>query len=357
MAVNLASKYEKQFAAAFKPNSFFDGKVSTQYNFSGVREIAVYSPVTVPLNNYNRTGTERFGQIGEMSTSLQKMELMQDKSFIQALDRGNYTDQQMAISAGAWLQEEIKAVATPHTEKYAVAAWVKNAGSIITMDAAPAKTTIADKLSGMTTHQTNKFVPEDGRYLYISASTLATLRLSTEILGIDSLGEKSLSKGVVGAVFGAKIVVLPDSFFPENCYALLARKESILLPRKIAHFSTKDNPDNIDGWLMRGRMYFDAFVLGAKADGVTALVKTSEKQATPTIAHSSGSLTLTSASAGSIKYTTDGTDPKYSASALVYSSAVSTSGWEAGKYKVKAVAYGAAGKFTSDVAEQEITIA
>ena len=30
MAVNLASKYEKQFEAAFKPNAYFEGKTNTK---------------------------------------------------------------------------------------------------------------------------------------------------------------------------------------------------------------------------------------------------------------------------------------------------------------------------------------
>ena len=355
MAVNLATKYEKQFAAAFKPTSIFEGKVNSQYNWEGAKEIAVYSPVTVELNDYKRSGNERFGKIEEMSTSLQKMALRKDKSFIQALDRGNYTDQQMAISAGAWLQEEIKSVATPHTEKCAMAEYINNAGGVNTISAAPTKSTITEALAGLVVGATNAYAPEDGRYLYVKASSHGLLRLSPEFVGNDKLGEKALAKGQIGTFMGAKVIATPDSYFPANSYALLARKDSILLPRKIAMFTVKSDPDNIDGWLMRGRLYFDAFVLGAKCGGVQSLVLASAKQATPTITYASSAISIASNGASEIYYTVDGTDPRYSSSAEKYASAVSTAGFEDGDYTVKAVAYKSGG-FASDVAESTITV-
>ncbi len=41
MAVNLATKYAKQFAAAFAPTSYFKGKVSEAYKFDGVKKIVI----------------------------------------------------------------------------------------------------------------------------------------------------------------------------------------------------------------------------------------------------------------------------------------------------------------------------
>ena len=68
--------------------------------------------------------------------------------------------------------------------------------------------------------------------------------------------------------------------------------------------------DRIDGWLMEGRLWFDAFVLGAKANGVCAIVLSSKKQTTPSITVGSGNVTIASANAAKILYTLDGTDPR-----------------------------------------------
>lgn len=358
MAQNLATKYEKQFEAAFAPNSFFEGKVDTKYTFNGAKTINIYSPVTTELVNYSRTGSQRYGETSEMDTVIQTLTLTQDKGFTKALDRGNYTDSMMSISAGTWMSEQIKGVVTPTVEKYAVTRWLRSAGTLGTIAAKPTKTTLIAALAEGVEALTNASVPEDNRFLFLPAEMFKLMKLSSEFLAVQTLGEKALSKGVVGEFMGAKVVSMPNNYFPENCYGLLARKESLLMPRKIASFQTHDNPPGIDGWLMEGRVYYDAFVLGAKSEGVWALVLADKQQAAPSIAHSSASLTITSTGADSIAYTIDGGDPRYVHDALTYSAAISTSGWAAGSYVVRAVAYGSSSTpFTSAVTTQTITIA
>lgn len=356
MAVNLATKYEKQFAAAFQPNSYFEGKTNTKYTFDGANTIRIYSPVTTELVDYNRTGANRYGAPNEMDTVIQELTLKQDKGFTKTLDRGNYTDQMMSISAGAWMNEQIKGVVTPSTEKYALGEWIKYAGKISGIQEKPAADTIVAALAEGVKTMTDAFVPEDERFLYITSEMFLYLKLADQFLGVDSLAEKALSKGILGEFMGAKVVVLPTSYMPENCYALLARKESLLLPRKIASFKTHNNPPGIDGWLMEGRVYYDAFVIGAGCNGVWALVLAEKRQAKPTVTFSQKKLTIVSSGAAEIRYTLDGTDPRFDAHARNYSGEMDLSGMEPGTYKLRAVAFGENGKFTSEVAEMTITI-
>lgn len=342
MAQNLASKYEKQFDEAFKPNSYFEGKVNNKYKFDGAKKISIYSPVTVPLTDYQRSGANRFGDPSELDNTLQELELTQDKGFSKTLDRGNYEDSMMAISAGAWMNEQIKTVVTPTTEKYALAKWLLYSGKTAGIDAAPTKTTVTEALANGIQALTDAYVPEEGRYLYVTAATAKVLKLSGEWLSADTLAEKALSKGVIGNFMGAAVVTLPTSYFPDNAYAFLAHRSSLMLPRKISVFRTHNNPPGIDGWLMEGRVYYDAFTLANKAGGTWALVKSSQKLAAPT----ASSKVLSCANATKILYTTDGSDPRFSQSAAVAgSSAISFSG------KIKAVGIGGNGYYTSDVAE------
>ena len=347
MAQNLAIKYAKQFAAAFAPNSFLEGRYSTKWSFEGVREIAVQSPVTVPMSAYTRGGANRYGEPTEMDTALQKMMLTKDEGFTKTLDRGNYTDSQMAISAANWLNEQVKQVVRPTTEKYALNKWAHEAGSALTIASAPTKSTITDAMMDLDVALDNGNVSDEARYLYIPTSMHKLISLSSEFLSLEKLGEKAVGRGHIGQIGMMKVIKVPDAYLPENCYGLVAHKDAVILARKLSEIHRHIDPPGISGWLMEGRCYYDAFVLGAKANGVAALVLASAKQAAPTISISDSKATITASGASRIMYTVDGSDPRYSASAQVYTAAVTIP--EGGV--VKAVAYKDGG-FASDVAEK-----
>ncbi|HBS60885.1 MAG TPA: hypothetical protein DEA44_16685, partial [Firmicutes bacterium] len=318
------------------------------------------SPVTTPLTDYSRTGANRYGTPGEMDTVVQTLTLSQDKGFTKTLDRGNYTDSMMAISAANFMAEQIKGVVTPTVEKYGMTQFVTHAGQIDAAAAALTKSNVVEYLASGTQAMKDKFVPDDGQYLCVPASTFKLLSISPEFLGIDALGEKALEKGVVGVFQGAKVTVLPSSYFPENTLAMIARKESLLLPKKITTYKTHTNPPGIDGWLMEGRVYYDAFVVGGKADGVWVLCDKDKQQAAPTITYTGGAtdtIEIASPSASAIRYTINGGDPRYDRNALTYGSAIDTSDWEAGDYVIQAVAYGGSSTpFTSDVTKSTVAV-
>lgn len=78
------------------------------------------------------------------------------------------------------------------------------------------------------------------------------------------------------------------------------------------------NPPGISGNLLEGRQYYDLFVFGVKCDGVYVNVNTGSGKgtvcATPTVNATTGAISCTTAGAV-LKFTTDGTDPRYSANA------------------------------------------
>lgn len=84
------------------------------------------------------------------------------------------------------------------------------------------------------------------------------------------------------------------------------------MPYKIADAKVHEDPVGVSGALIEGRHYYDAYVLGAKCGGVYALVETGSISAAPSV--SGGKITGT----GTIRYTLDGSDPRYSDSAKDY---------------------------------------
>lgn len=349
MAINLASKYSEKILQEFVHQSYIQNNVSGEYDLTGVRSLTIYTPKTVDLNDYDRTATaNRFGTPVEMEDNVQELTMSKDKGFSITIDRGNNSDQLMIKEAGKMLSLQIQEKVVPMMDKYAFATFSMNAGKVKGITK-PTKSTIVGAIMDAATELDEKLVPAENRYLYITAEMYNLLRQSGEFLAVDTLANKALSKGVVGQIADMTVVKVPSSYFPADCYFIVMYKNSGIMPVKIKTQRVLKEVPGIDGSMLEGRYYFDAFVLGTRAAGIYAAVSTSKVQADPTISAASSSTTITSSGATQIKYTTDGTDPRYSKSAKVYSAAIS--GLSAGTV-VKAVAYGSA--FPSAVAEATV---
>ena len=103
-----------------------------------------------------------------------------------------------------------------------------------------------------------------------------------------------------------------EAYLPEDVYFLVAHKDAVLMPYKIADAKVHEDPVGVSGALIEGRHYYDAYVLGAKCGGVYALVDEDCRSSAPTI--SQGKITAF----GKVRYTLDGSDPRYSDSAKDY---------------------------------------
>jgi DNA-binding protein YbaB len=326
MAINLAKKYESQILTKWQAESFLAGKVNDKYSFAGVRSITIYSPVTVDLSDYSRTATaNRFGTPVEMQDTIQELTLSQDKSFSITIDKGNNADQLNIKGAGEMLALQIKEKMVPHQDKYAILAFVQNGGKSVAISA-PAVGTIVTLLANGLTELDNQMVPDDGRFIYLGATNYNMLRLSTEFLAVDPMAEKSLGRGIVGSFMNAMVVKVPDSYMPAGVPFFIMHRDSGVYPMKLKTLRVLSDVAGIDGSVLEGRNYFDAFVLGQKAVGiyVAHVSGTLAKYATPTTSYagSGATVTLTNGAipTGSTCYfTTDGSDPRYSATAKVAS--------------------------------------
>ena len=91
-------------------------------------------------------------------------------------------------------------------------------------------------------------------------------------------------------------------------------------PMKLQDYKIHTDPPGISGDLVEMRVIFDAFVKPTKADGIYVACKTGTVAADPTIVIASNTATITSDTTDAvIKYTTDGSDPRFSDTALTYS--------------------------------------
>ena len=354
MAINLAAKYSKEIANAFTLRSVVDGTTNKDYDFTGVKTLNVYTPVTQSLADYQRTGTSRYGTPTELQDTMQELMLTRDRSFSITIDKGNNSEQMGAKEASRILSIEMNEQAIPEMDKYALGRFADYAGKIVALDAAPTSENIAQKLSDGMVAMSNKNVPADGRFIFIGWSCFGALRLSNQFIGVESLAKSALVKGAIGTFMGAQVVVVPDDYLKKGdktCYFIITHKNSVIQPKKVQDYFVKENPAGINGALLEGRFIYDAFVLGGRCDGVYAAVASGAQQTAP-YAASTKKETIASSGADFILYTTDGTDPRYSSSAVKAvggSAAVDLSGFAGGSAVLKAVAI-KDGAFTSDLA-------
>ena len=319
MAINLHDKYAKQIQTEFKRESLLVDRLSNKYSFSGARTVNVVTPITVPMVDYTRSGTNRYGNPVEMQDVVQEMTLTQDKSFSMTIDKGNNQDQSGVKEAGKMLSLQLSEQAIPLMDTYGFNALAHKAGKIVGNSTALTKSNICARITAGTTFMDNAEVPVEDRTLFLTSETYTLLRTSDEFMKCDSILEKSLAKGQVGTYDGMRVVKVPQSRFPANVNFMIVHKGAGCAPVKLNDTKLHRDPPGISGNLLEGRQYYDLFVFGAKCNGVYVEVNTASGGgvicAAPTIA-ASGIFSSTTGGT-SFKFTTDGSDPRYSKTAKI----------------------------------------
>lgn len=347
MAINLHTKYDKKIQSRFVRESLLAGVLDNSYSFTGVKTVKISTPITVPMVDYTRSGSNRYGTPTEMQDVVQELTLTQDKSFSLTIDKGNNADQNGIKEAGKMLSLQIAEQAVPLMDKYGFARLSQMAGRVVGNGTALSKSNVCERITAGTTYMDDAEIPSEGRTLFVPSDTYAKLRLSDEFQKCDGLLDKSLAKGQVGTYDGMRVVKVPTGRWPANVNFIIVHKRAACAPVKLNDTKLHTDPPGISGNLLEGRQYYDLFVFGAKCDGVYVEVNTASGAgtvcATPTLASKALSSTTGSAT---IKYTTDGTDPRYSATAKIYGSALT----EAAGTVVRAYAY-KDGAFPSEVLE------
>ncbi|SBW02368.1 conserved hypothetical protein [uncultured Eubacteriales bacterium] len=323
MAINLTSKFSEKVAERFTLRSLTDSYAGKDYDFSGVKSIKIYSVDSVPVGDYTRSGTARFGNLVELGDTLQEMVMTQDKGFTFSVDAGNAAEQLNIKQVTQRLKRNWDERATPLIDMYRFSKWMNGAGLVAAESAALTKSNIVEKIMIGTAAMSNALVPLTGRTLFIRESVYINVKLASEIVGIDKLGGKSVGSGVVGELDGMSIVRVPDSYFPAGVNFFIKYKNATVDPMKLKTLRVQKNPMGIDGDVAECRFMHDSFTLGTKVNGLYVDIDTAKVVANTAIAVATGKATITSATSGAaIKYTTDGTDPKTSTTAADYSAAV-----------------------------------
>ncbi len=266
MAINYASKYAAQIDERFSKEAMSTGAVNQDYDFVGVKTVNVYSVPTAAMHDYTRSGSNRYGTPEELENSVQELTMSQDRSFTFTIDRGNYSDTQMSNAAGMALQRQIREVVVPEIDKYRFAKICANAGTTAT--GAITKTNAYDVFLDGTTALVDNSVPTAGAVAYVSSAFYKLIKLDPAFIKQGDLAQNIAIKGQVGEIDGIPLVVLPKSYLPAGVEFFVTNKIATTAPVKLSEYKIHDNPPGINGWLVEGRLYHDAFVLDNKKKAI-----------------------------------------------------------------------------------------
>jgi N4-gp56 family major capsid protein len=272
MAVNLASKYSGKVDERFKLKSLTEAATHQEYEWNGVNAVNVYSIATSAMGNYARTGANRYGTPAELDDTVANYTLSRDRAFTFSIDKGNREDSQMVREAGKALARQNDEVVVPEIDIYRLS---KLAAAATANSGVPAATNITtsnaySSFLQATAYLDDNKVPQEGRIAFVTPSFYNFLKQDSTFLKASDIGQTMLINGQVGEVDGVKIVKVPTSYMPAKTPFILVHKSVMCAPKKLQEYKIHENPPGINGNLVEGRIYYDAFVLDAKKKGVYA---------------------------------------------------------------------------------------
>jgi hypothetical protein len=338
MAVNLATKYESKLDERFTQKSLTEAWCGHDYNWDGTNSIKVWTLGEVDLHDYTASGANRFtggSAPSEMDDEVNVYTLVKKRSFAKTIDITNNQDQMFVKKANTVLKTVWDEQMVPEIDQYRLASWANGAGTTVINGTALTNSTIIRQLLVGGSKLNNHRVARDNRVCFVTESMAVETKLASELAYNEKFTDKAIINGEIARMNGMSIVAVPDEDMPAGVEFMIKWKRASADPMKLKMLRSNNNAPGIAGTLIEGLVRYDSFVLAQKAYGIY-VYGTGGIVVTPTASLSSSKIALSSSTAGAtIKYTTDGSNPKTSATAQTYSSALTV---ESGKV-LRAYAY------------------
>lgn len=272
MAINYATTYGKKAVDAFALASITRGVLSTEFNFvadSG-KTVRLFTVATAEMNDYQRTGTARYGTPEELQNTVQELTCARERSFAFTIDALNAMDTGNVHAAAAALRKQIDEVVTPEIDKYTLGA-LAAAVTANKVTTAPTAENAYGLFLDMAAMLDEAKAPTANRVAWVSPTMYKYLKQDDAFVKASDMGQQMLVSGQVGEVDGVKIIKAPASYMPTNTHVIMAHKDAAIQPVRLESYMTHENPPGINGTLCEGLVYYDAFILDARKDAVAVL--------------------------------------------------------------------------------------
>ena len=258
--IHYAEKHSAQIDERFTAASITEAVTNRDYDFTGVKTIKVHSVPTVPMGDYRRSGSNRYGDPAELGDEEQEMTLGQDKAFSFTVDKGNSLDD-AALNAGRALARQTEEVIVPMVDAYRLSVMTREAGC--RAYGAVSKTNAYEAFLDLNAMLNDGKAPRAGRVAIVSSAFYKKLKLDSSFVKSSEIANAAMLNGQIGQVDGVA-VVLDTGVLPKGVELMIAHPSATTAPHKLAEYKTHIDPPGISGVLVEGRDYYDAFVLNNK---------------------------------------------------------------------------------------------
>lgn len=334
MAVNLMEIQPKRLAEELEYASVISGKTSKAFTFDGGDRMKILSLVPQALNSYNRSASSnRYGTPAEQQDAVQYLYLDRDYGYSIPVDKGNFIEGNYLKTAAAVFKNQLNAVVAPDIEKDFFARICFNAGKINASATAISASNVMGRILAAEAAMRNARMPKDSRFVAVPTTILQLIRQA--LTNCDGITDKLLMQGIVGRIGTLMVLEIADTDVPTGVNFVAWHKSSVVFEKTIDEVIAHKNPQGISGTLSEGRFRWGGGIVGQYAGGAYVDCVNTSQQAAPSIAVS-GAITVGSSSDYTL-YTTDGSDPRYSGTAVKITSGT-TPAHTAGD-TIKAVSY------------------
>lgn len=267
--INLATRYSPNVDERFYRESQAMLALNNDYEFKGDKIVKVYSIPIVAMNDYVRSGSNRYGTPTDLTRNVQTLVVNKDRSFTFIIDKGDKIQSEMVSDAGKALSRQLREVVVPEFDTYVfktLATAAQNTGNYSTT-AITTSNAYSMFLAGMEKLGDNN-VPDKGRVAFCSYKFANMLKQDPAFMRYGDQSQEMILKGVIGEVDGCKIVKVPSNHLPAGAAFIITHAIAATAPKQLEEYRIHDDPPGVSGWLVEGRFIYDCFVLNEKANAI-----------------------------------------------------------------------------------------
>ena len=269
--IHLTTRFSNVVDEVINNGALSTPSINSDYSFVGAQTVKVYSFDTVPLGDYTRSGSNRYGNPSELEDNVQELTMSQDKAFTFTIDKGNASDTEPGVrEAGKQLRRETDLEIVPMLDKYRFTKIADAAGHKFFATTAITSSTAYAAFLAANEAIDEEDVPATGRVCNASPAFLNLIKQDSNFIKSGDLSQRTLFNGQVGEIDGVAIIKVPAKRLPAGLLFEITHSSACTAPVKINEYKLHTDPPGISGMLAEGRVYHDAFVLNKKARMISA---------------------------------------------------------------------------------------
>lgn len=133
------------------------------------------------------------------------------------------------------------------------------------------KTNVYEKFLGAQALLDEGKVPQVGRFALATPAFINFLKQDENFVKRGDMATQIAITGLVGECDGVYFIKAPSTYFPTKVQCIITNNQVMPSPVKLEDYKIHQDPPGINGWLVEGRIRYDAFILEMKQDAIAVI--------------------------------------------------------------------------------------